>query len=61
MWATVVDLYVDDGGSVFESAIDRLGAAGVTTGCHPLGTIGSAPRDDVTRGQVAAFLKRTLE
>jgi hypothetical protein len=55
------DLYVDDDSSVFESAIDRLGAAGVTEGCNPPVNDRFCPTDNVTRGQVAAFLKRALE
>jgi hypothetical protein len=52
------DLFVDDDNSVFESAIDRLGAAGVTQGCNPPVNDRFCPQENVTRGQVAAFLKR---
>ncbi len=31
------DLFIDDDGSIFENAIDRLGTAGVTKGCKPAG------------------------
>ena len=53
------DLFSDDDGSVFESDIDKLGAAGVTLGCD----VGHrfCPNDPVTRGQMAAFLTRALE
>ncbi len=53
------DLFSDDDGSVFESDIDKLGAAGVTMGCD----VGHrfCPNDPVTRGQMAAFLARALD
>jgi len=51
------DLFSDDDGSVFESDIDKLGAAGVTNGC---GAGIFCPNDQVTRGQMAAFLVRAL-
>jgi len=52
--------FVDDNGSVFESAIDRLRTAGVTQGCNPPLNNRYCPNDFVTRGQMAAFLKRAL-
>lgn len=52
------DLFADDGGSVFESDIDRLGAAGITRGCNPPDNTLFCPDDPVTRGQMAAFLRR---
>ncbi len=55
------DLFVDDDDSVFEGAIDRLGAAGVTQGCNPPLNDRFCPEDHVTRGQMAAFLKRALD
>jgi hypothetical protein len=54
------DLFGDDDGSVFESAIDRLAAAGVTKGCNPPSNDRYCPDDYVTRGQMAGFLKRAL-
>ncbi|MET0566680.1 MAG: hypothetical protein ABW021_09590 [Acidimicrobiia bacterium] len=55
------DRFVDDDGSVFESAIDRLATAGVTQGCNPPVNDRFCPEDSVTRGQLAAFLNRALE
>ncbi len=55
------DLFVDDDANVFEGAIDRLGAAGVTEGCNPPTNDRFCPDDPVTRGQLAAFLKRALD
>ena len=54
------DLYVDDDGSIFELAIDRLGTAGITQGCNPPTNDRFCPDDFVTRGQMAAFLARAL-
>jgi hypothetical protein len=54
------NFFIDDDGSVFESAIDRLRAAGVTQGCNPPLNNRYCPDDYVTRGQMAAFLKRAL-
>ena len=54
------DLFDDDDTSVFESAIDRLGTAGITAGCNPPDNDEFCPNDHVTRGQMAAFLARAL-
>ncbi|MGH8913396.1 MAG: S-layer homology domain-containing protein, partial [Acidimicrobiia bacterium] len=54
------DWFVDDDGSVFENAIDRLRVAGVTQGCNPPANDRYCPDDFVTRGQMAAFLKRAF-
>ena len=54
------DLYLDDDNSTFELAIDRLGTAGITHGCNPPINDRFCPEDNVTRGQMAAFLMRAL-
>jgi len=54
------DLFTDDDGSVFEGAIDRLGAAGITAGCNPPVNDRFCPDEHVTRGQMAAFLRRAF-
>jgi hypothetical protein len=54
------DLFVDDDGTTFENDIDKLGTAGVTKGCNPPTNDRYCPDDFVTRGQMAAFLKRAL-
>jgi hypothetical protein len=51
------DTFTDDDDSPFEEEIERLAAAGITTGCGP-GTF--CPDDPVTRAQMAAFLRRAL-
>jgi glucose/arabinose dehydrogenase len=55
---TSVDFFDDDDGKTGEAAINRLAAAGITGGC---GTRLYCPTASVTRGQMAAFLRRTLE
>ena len=54
------DRYIDDDGSIFEGAIDKLGTAGITRGCNPPTNDRFCPNDHVTRGQMAAFLTRAL-
>ncbi len=53
--------FVDDDGSVFEGAIERLAAAGITEGCNPPSNTRFCPDDYVTRGMMAAFLVRGTE
>jgi len=56
------DLFEDDDSSVFESDIDRLATAGITRGCNPgQGNTRFCPDDVVTRGQMAAFLRRAAD
>ncbi|MGD2060810.1 MAG: S-layer homology domain-containing protein, partial [Acidimicrobiia bacterium] len=55
------DLFIDDDGTTFENDIDRLGTAGVTRGCNPPANDRFCPSDDVTREQMAAFLRRALD
>ena len=54
------NLFVDDDGHVFEADIARLATAGVTRGCNPPANNRFCPDDFVTRGQMAAFLRRAL-
>jgi len=54
------DSFVDDDGSVFESDIEALAAAGITAGCNPPVNDLFCPDDGVTRGQMAAFLARAV-
>ena len=55
------DRFVDDDGSVFEADIERLAEAGVTRGCNPPTNDQFCPTKPVTRGQMAAFLRRALD
>jgi hypothetical protein len=54
------DLFIDDDLSIFENDIDKLGTAGVTKGCNPPVNDRFCPNENVTRGQMAAFLRRAL-
>ncbi|MDH4117515.1 MAG: S-layer homology domain-containing protein, partial [Acidimicrobiia bacterium] len=53
--AATNDPFVDDNDSVFEGDINALAASGITTGCT---STAFCPNDVVTRGQMAAFLRR---
>ena len=53
--------FTDDDGSVFETDIERLAAAGITRGCNPPDNTRFCPREPVTRGQMAAFLVRAFD
>ncbi len=55
--ATTTDFFGDDDGNKHETNINRLAASGVTSGC---GTNRFCPNGTVTRGQMAAFLRRGL-
>ncbi len=52
------DWFTDDDGDVFEADINRLATAGITLGCNPPANTEYCPYDNVTRGQMAAFLAR---
>jgi uncharacterized delta-60 repeat protein len=52
--------FVDDDDSVFENAIEKIAAAGITVGCNPPENDRFCPNDHVTRGQMAAFLVRAI-
>lgn len=50
--------FTDDDTSVFEADIEWLAHAGVTAGCNPPTNDNYCPTDSVTRGQMAAFMRR---
>ncbi len=52
--------FTDDDGHLFESDIDAIAAADITRGCNPPANDRYCPEDDVTRGEMAAFLRRAL-
>jgi hypothetical protein len=54
---STTDWFGDDDGTTHEPDIDRLAAAGITTGCGPARY---CPTANVTRGQMAAFLHRAF-
>lgn len=51
-------MFWDDDNSVLEADIEKLAAAGITSGC---GNGMFCPNESVTRGQMAAFLVRALD
>jgi hypothetical protein len=53
------DFFVDDDGSVFEDAINRLAEAGITLGCDADGGL-FCPDVAVSRAQMATFLVKAL-
>jgi hypothetical protein len=55
---TPPDAFTDDNGLTLERSINRLAAAGITGGCGP-GLY--CPTKFVTRGQMAAFLRRAFQ
>jgi len=54
------DHFIDDYGSIFESAIDRVALAGITVGCNTPANDRLCPSALITRGQMATFLTRAL-
>lgn len=54
------DQFVDDSSSVHQANINALGARGITSGCNPPTNDLYCPKDILTRGQIAAFLRRAL-
>jgi hypothetical protein len=55
---STADRFSDDDGSTHEANIDALADAAITQGCSTPGWF--CPTDQVTRGQMAAFLYRAL-
>jgi uncharacterized protein YkwD len=55
---TTMDFFSDDDDSGHEGAINRLAAAGITSGCA---ADRYCPRSPVSREQMAAFLRRALD
>jgi hypothetical protein len=52
--------FVDDERHLFERAIDRFAAAGITLGCNPPANDRYCPDDPIARDQMATFLTRAL-
>lgn len=53
--------FSDDDHSVHEAAIDELASDGTTRGCNPPSNTLYCPDDWLTRGHIAAFIRRTLD
>jgi hypothetical protein len=52
--------FTDDNGNVHEAYIEAIAAVGITRGCNPPINDEYCPSDDLARGEMAAFLVRTL-
>lgn len=52
--------FLDDDGNTHEANIDIIAEQGITKGCNPPDNTRYCPDDPVTRGQMAAFLRRLL-
>ena len=52
--------FIDDDDSIHESDIEWLAANGITKGCNPPTNDRFCPTASVTRGQMAAFIRRAL-
>ena len=56
----IVDSFIDDDDSIHEPDIEWLAANDITKGCNPPVNDRFCPKASVTRGQMAAFLRRAL-
>lgn len=52
--------FTDTTGNVHAANIELIGAAGITRGCNPPDNDQYCPEDSITRGQMAAFLRRAF-
>jgi hypothetical protein len=52
--------FSDDEQSVHQTDINKIYEAGITKGCNPPANDNYCPQDEITRGQMAAFLRRNL-
>jgi len=57
---TSEDFFTDDNDSPFESAINKIAAAGITVGCNPPDYTHYCPDDGVRRGEMATLLVRSF-
>jgi glucose/arabinose dehydrogenase len=53
--------FTDDDGNTHEGTIEAISADGITKGCNPPFNDRYCPEDAVSRGEMAAFLRRALE
>jgi hypothetical protein len=58
--ASSQNFFTDDNGHIFEGAINRLAAAGITAGCNPPANSRFCPDQKIKRDQMATFLTRAL-
>jgi hypothetical protein len=57
---TISGFFTDDDGNTFEGDIEAIANVGITRGCNPPGNTLYCPDDEVTRGEMAAFIRRAL-
>lgn len=55
------NLFSDDDTSIFEKDIDKLASAGAAAACNPPTNTNFCPTRQVTRDQMAAIMRRTLQ
>ena len=60
-WESQLGRFRDDDGSVHEANIELMFSLGITRGCNPPINDLYCPDQSLTRGQVAAFLRRFLD
>ncbi len=53
--------FTDDDDSMFEAHIEWMADSGITLGCNPPANDNYCPDDNVTRGQMAAFMHRLAD
>lgn len=58
--ATSEDFFSDDDSNIFEGAINRIAAAGITSGCNPPGNDRFCPDRTVTRAELATLFVRAF-
>ncbi len=52
--------FTDDNGNIHEGNIEAIAAEGITRGCNPPANTLYCPSSTVTRGQMAAFIRRAF-
>lgn len=58
--ATAAGTFTDDDGNIHEGNIEAIAAENITRGCNPPANTLYCPKQDVSRGAMAAFLVRAL-
>jgi hypothetical protein len=59
--AQATGIFIDDDGNPHEANIEIIATAGITEGCNPPANDRYCPTNPVTRGQMAAFLRRAYD
>ena len=59
--AATQDHFTDDNRSIFQADINAIAEEGITKGCNPPANTLYCPGETVTRGAMAAFLRRALD